>query len=209
MTKCPTSVNFFKSSIFTVNEKFKQLFKLDKSSKYSINLAKLDFSKKIDLNFFQDTLKEIDFNKEINIHKINRDGLDSKIKNPIFYAEFDISNVKNIIHEGIFLNMEFIKYKNISEFPSTYRDISFSVKDSSKITELEKIFNNINHDSVKDFFVFDYYINKKMSVIKIGYRIIFQSYEKTLTDAEVDNFMETIISNSLKIQSVEIPGLIR
>ena len=48
-----------------------------------------------------------------------------------------------------------------------------------------------------------------MSVIKIGYRIIFQSYEKTLTDAEVDNFMETIISNSLKIQSVEIPGLIR
>ena len=168
-----------------------------------------DFSKKIDLNFFQDTLKEIDFNKEINIHKINRDGLDSKIKNPIFYAEFDISNVKNIIHEGIFLNMEFIKYKNISEFPSTYRDISFSVKDSSKITELEKIFNNINHDSVKDFFVFDYYINKKMSVIKIGYRIIFQSYEKTLTDAEVDNFMETIISNSLKIQSVEIPGLIR
>ena len=168
-----------------------------------------DFSKKIDLNFFQDTLKDIDFNKEINIHEINRDELDSKMKNPIFYAEFDISNVKSIIHEGIFLNKEFIKYKNISEFPSTYRDISFSVKDSSKITELEKIFNNINHDSVKDFFVFDYYINKKISVIKIGYRIIFQSYEKTLTDAEVDSFMETIISNSLKIQSVEIPGLIR
>ena len=51
MTKCPTSVNFFKSSIFTVNEKFKQLFKLDKSSKYSINLAKLDFSKKIEYKY--------------------------------------------------------------------------------------------------------------------------------------------------------------
>ena len=51
MTKCPTSVNFLKSSIFTVNEKFKQLFKLDKSSKYSINLAKLDFSKKIEYKY--------------------------------------------------------------------------------------------------------------------------------------------------------------
>ena len=51
MTKCPTSVNIFKSSIFTVNEKFKQLFKLDKSSKYSINLAKLDFSKKIEYKY--------------------------------------------------------------------------------------------------------------------------------------------------------------
>ena len=51
MTKCPTSVNFFKSSIFTVNEKFKQLFKLDKSSRYSINLAKLDFSKKVEYKY--------------------------------------------------------------------------------------------------------------------------------------------------------------
>ena len=67
MTKCPTSVNFFKSSIFTVNEKFKQLFKLDKSSKYSINLAKLDFSKKIEYKY------ELD-------RKIWRDYRDDELK---------------------------------------------------------------------------------------------------------------------------------
>ena len=114
---------------------------------------------------------------------------------------------ENIMHDRVSPNNHFKKYNEISEYPSTFRDISFSVKNSSKISELEEIFNNFSDDDVKDVFIFDYYENKKTSSTKIGFRIIFQSHTKTLTDIEVDNVIKGIINTSLKIEDVEIPGL--
>tara|TARA_Y100000768_G_scaffold388601_1_gene385510 strand:- start:4492 stop:6390 length:1899 start_codon:yes stop_codon:yes gene_type:complete len=166
-----------------------------------------DFSKKIDQNFLEDILRDMNLVKEANVIQINRNELDTKIKSPIFYSEIDICDIENIICDGVSTYKDFVKYKKISEYPSTFRDISFAVKDASKINELEKIFYNISDNNVKDVFVFDYYENKKIGVTKIGFRIVFQSYNKTLTDIEVEDFMETIIANSLRIQSVQIPGL--
>jgi phenylalanyl-tRNA synthetase beta subunit len=166
-----------------------------------------DFSKKIDQNLIQDTLRDMNLKKEANVIQINRNELDTKIKSPIFYSEIDICDIENIICDGVSTYKDFVKYKKISDYPSTFRDISFAVKDASKINELEKIFYNISDNNVKDVFVFDYYENKKIGVTKIGFRIVFQSYNKTLTDIEVEDFMETIIANSLRIQSVQIPGL--
>ena len=171
-----------------------------------------DFSKKIDLEYFQDILNNIGLNKNINIHEISRDELNSKLKSPIFYVEIDLRDFKNemfenIMHDRVSPNNNFKKYNEISEYPSTFRDISFSVKNSSKISELEEIFNNFSDDDVKDVFIFDYYENKKTLSTKIGFRIIFQSHTKTLTDIEVDNVIKGIINTSLKIEDVEIPGL--
>ena len=95
-----------------------------------------------------------------------------------------------------------MRFLNIHQF----RESPFS-KNSSKISELEEIFNNFSDDDVKDVFIFDYYENKKTLSTKIGFRIIFQSHTKTLTDIEVDNVMKGIINTSLKIEDVEIPGL--
>ena len=69
------------------------------------------------------------------------------------------------------------------------------------------MFKEINDIIVKDVFIFDFYENKKIGVTKIGFRIIFQSFDKTLTDIEVDNIMTRIINDSLKLPYVDIPGL--
>ena len=43
--------------------------------------------------------------------------------------------------------------------------------------------------------------------IKIGFRFIFQSNDRTITDEEVSEVINDIINESLKISSVSIPGL--
>ena len=60
---------------------------------------------------------------------------------------------------------------------------------------------------LKDVFVFDYYQNKKTNEIKMGFRFTFQSHHKTLTVDEIDDVIEHIISKTLKINSIEIPGI--
>ena len=55
--------------------------------------------------------------------------------------------------------------------------------------------------------MFDFYINEKNDEIKIGYRFVFQSKDKTLTDSEIDILMKEIIKQSLSIEHITIPGL--
>ena len=55
--------------------------------------------------------------------------------------------------------------------------------------------------------IFDYYQNEKSKEIKIGFRFIFQSKESNLTDEMVNDVMNLIIKNALKIKSVTLPGL--
>ena len=205
------SIKIFEiSNIYFSDQSSKKVLGIIGSGRLGKNYK--DFSKKIDMNFFQNLLSNINLKESINIIEIDRDHLDSKIKSPIFYMEIDISNIKNKVfnnfdHDEIKSKDKFIKYFEISEFPSTYRDISFSIKDSSKISELVKMFKEINDIIVKDVFIFDFYENKKIGVTKIGFRIIFQSFDKTLTDIEVDNIMTRIINDSLKLPYVDIPGL--
>ena len=45
----------------------------------------------------------------------------------------------------------------------------------------------------------------KKIVLKIGYRFVFQSIEKTLQDKEVDKAM-SIVRSVLNIGEIEIPG---
>ena len=66
---------------------------------------------------------------------------------------------------------------------------------------------NFENKLLKESFVFDYYKNEKMEEIKIGFRFIFQSKNFTITDEEVDNVMNIIISGALTHNSISIPGL--
>ena len=55
--------------------------------------------------------------------------------------------------------------------------------------------------------MFDYYEDKKNNKIKIGYRFIFQSNKKTLTDEEINRSVKNLIEPILSINSLTIPGL--
>ena len=169
-----------------------------------------DFSKKIDKNFLNSLLNSFSDSLCFKIENINRSNIDTKIKTPIFYVEISIKDLSNC-----FIDYKKIKpqsnkltiYKPLSEYPETNRDLSYLIKDAKSIGALELLIENFNSNIIKEKFMFDFYINEKNDEIKIGYRFVFQSKDKTLTDSEIDILMKEIIKQSLSIEHITIPGL--
>ena len=169
----------------------------------------LNFSKKINSDYFEKILGKLEDSK-YKVEEISRQEVDSKLKDSIIYCEIEIDF--NIKVDGAYddLSLKDIdnkKYIPVSEFPSSSRDLSFSIKDSSKCKALEEFILKYENNLLKEVFVFDYFKNEKANEIKIGFRFIFQSHNFTITDKEIDNAMQTLINDALKIESVSIPGL--
>jgi len=169
----------------------------------------IDFSQKLDNKYLIELFKEKNIDIDKYILNIDRNKLDSKIKTPIFGVELKINNLLGDFNNYIPTNKSlpyFVKYEPISEFPSSYRDLSFAVKDSSRITEVINILSNVESKIMKNSFMFDFYENKKINESKIGFRFIFQSHYETLTDIQIDTEIKKIIQPVLSIESVSLPG---
>ena len=104
-------------------------------------------------------------------------------------------------------SVNFIKYQPISEFPSSIRDFSFLITNFSELKNVINYLENINDRLVKDLFMFDLYENSKTNTVKVGYRFVFQSNLKTLSEKEINNKVQEIINPLLKIDGVSIPGM--
>ena len=170
----------------------------------------LDFSKKLDSKYLNDLFKEINVDIEEFIINLDRDKIDSKIKTPIYAIEIKLNDLARpkFLNKSIYPSKSlnnFIKYKPISEFPSSFRDLSFSVKDSSKIEEVILILSNYKSDLIKNSYMFDFYENKNSGESKIGFRFIFQSQNRTLKDIEIDKEINEILNSVLHINSVLLP----
>ena len=168
-----------------------------------------DFAKKISSKYILNILNSNLSNIEINQFDIPRELINSKRKNPIVYIEAEINDFvstdyQSTIKSGV---IDKYKYKPISEYPSSTRDLSFSVKDFSNYSLLKDFILNFKNDLLKEVFIFDFYINEKMQDIKIGFRFIFQSKKSTITDAEVNDLMNQIIEKATKFKKVNIPGI--
>tara|TARA_B100000575_G_C23045124_1_gene601594 strand:- start:338 stop:1186 length:849 start_codon:yes stop_codon:yes gene_type:complete len=169
-----------------------------------------NFSKIINLDFFKTIIEEILMSNTNNIEQIPRSSIDSKSKHPIFYFEIPIGKLnKNLSVSNYKSKIKFhdIKYKEISEYPSTFRDISFEINNEDSINSIINFLDEFNHQLLKEKFIFDYYVNSKINKVKLGIRLIFQSNEKTLTDSEVDIVFDNIVKSTKNISGVEIPGL--
>jgi phenylalanyl-tRNA synthetase beta chain len=172
-----------------------------------------NFSKKMNISYLTEMLNklypEVDFNPVI----INRNELDTKVKNQIIYLEIELDYLENYSPEYIrmpktLLNKNnFTKYVPISSFPSSLRDLSFAVNEKADYYELQELLLNFNHTLIKEIFVFDFFYNEAKDEIKIGFRFIFQSQSSTITDQDVSIVMDQIIHSALSINSVDIPGI--
>jgi phenylalanyl-tRNA synthetase beta chain len=169
----------------------------------------IDFSKKLNKDYLINLFNEVDIDINNYIHSIDRGKLDSKTKTPIFAAEFNIDqfqiNYSNFNFTCKFLD-NFIQYEPISEFPSSFRDFSFLIKDAAKVAGLQKHLDSFNEKHIRESYMFDLFRNPKTGEIKLGYRFIFQSHEKTLTDQEIDKYTDNILESVLAIESVSLPG---
>ena len=101
------------------------------------------------------------------------------------------------------------KQSKISDFPASYRDLSFSLDNHENLGELAAMIKKHKESSklMTDCFIFDLFENKKQNILKVGYRFKFQAIENNITDEETEAVMNPLIKESLLIDGVNIEGL--
>jgi phenylalanyl-tRNA synthetase beta chain len=113
----------------------------------------------------------------------NKAFFDTDIPSAAFELDFDTIN--ELIEEEI-------AYQAPSKYPAIERDLSVVVPQETKVDDVLNVIDNasgplaINID-LEDM-PYDYGDGKSLT-----FRLVFQSWEKTLTDAEVNKIMEKII----------------
>ena len=169
-----------------------------------------DFNKKIDKDFLFNLFKKPKTNLDQYIKLVNRDNLNTKKKQQIFYFEAPLREMENLLSmdslDDYAPQKTFFKYQKSSEFPISKRDLSFQVINKETIDEISNKILEFKSEVLKDAFLFDYFEDFKNKNFKAGYRFIFQHIFKTLTDEEINFEMENLIKEILEIQDVSIPG---
>tara|TARA_B100001175_G_scaffold309731_1_gene311826 strand:+ start:14676 stop:16571 length:1896 start_codon:yes stop_codon:yes gene_type:complete len=169
-----------------------------------------EFNKLLDKNYLKDLFGALGIDIEKDIVQISRDNIDSKIKTKIFSLEVILGDISDAFKDYKTASKPgegYVQYQPISEYPSSTRDLSFSIKNYSKIDEVIKKLEHVNVINLKESYMFDFYENTKTNITKIGYRFVFQSHERTLTDEEIDSQIKAIINSILLIDSVSLPGM--
>ena len=96
------------------------------------------------------------------------------------------------------MNTENKKFKMWSLFPFIARDIALWVPSAVSSEEVQKIIkDNASELVIRGPDLFDEF--KKGDQVSYAFRIVFQAYERTLTDAEINEIM-TKITNKIKDQ---------
>lgn len=111
------------------------------------------------------------------------------IKNKVFIYEVN----SEILFDAIELKYQ---YKKPSKFPTVKRDLSLSVPQGVLASKVKEVLGKSAKNLIKKLYVFDYYNpNKEDIYYNLAIRISFQSEEKTLSDADVDEVIEKALEN--------------
>ena len=160
-----------------------------------------------ELNFELDQSKNYDLYEKVycddvhigRIGKLSKEFVGSKTKTPVFSFEIALND----------LQLPPKKQSKISDFPASYRDLSFSLGNHENLGELSAMIKKHKESSklMADCFIFDLFENKKQNILKVGYRFKFQSIENNITDEETEAIIKPLIKESLQINGVNIEGL--
>ena len=205
------SIKLFEiSDVYSSGNGINKKRKLSVVASGKVGLNYEDFSKKINKKYFTALFQEILPNEAFDFKILSRDLLDTKIKNEIISLEVDVSSFSSDIlpYKEIYKPpKDFVQFNPISDLPSSFKDISYSIKDYSKTQELQDLLLNYHNDIIKYVYIFDYFKNEKQEEIKIGFRFVFQSNKTTLTSSQVELIYNNIVNESLKIDGILIPGI--
>ena len=121
------------------------------------------------------------------------------IKTALVAAELDFKNLFD-------LSKQEREFKSISRYPAVIRDIAVLVPSEVRISQVLDLMEAAGGDFLEDVDLFDVYEGREIPEGKknLAFRLVFQSYEKTLTDKEVKGFMEKIIREIEKNSEWEI-----
>lgn len=86
-------------------------------------------------------------------------------------------------------------YEDVSKYPSTYRDISFALPQSTSLNNYYIIVRDIAWDLVEEVSLLDKYINEEklgQNMISYTFRITYRSHDRTLTNEEINEIQNNI-----------------
>lgn len=134
---------------------------------------------------------------------------DKYIKENIF--EVSLSEIIDAAQENGMDLVEFpefepagAEYKPFSRYPAVIRDISLFVPEDIQVIDVMNIIENIGGELLIDTDLFDLYEPPGEDRKSLAFRLIFQSFEKTLTDKEVNYVMDEIINALEENQSWQV-----
>ena len=165
-----------------------------------------DFNNKLDDKYLSNIISDLGLSNSY-VKEIDRSSFNSKIKNRIFYIECPVDDIEVNNNSTEEKKINFRKAAQISDFPSSSRDISISIKNETIIEDVISSVFQIGLENIKDVFIFDYYKNIDKNIIKIGLRFIFQSNNITLEEKDIDQEMLKVFNIFKNYDDVEIPGL--
>lgn len=87
-----------------------------------------------------------------------------------------------------------VVYKEVSRFPEVRRDLALLLDQGTNYSDIEKVAYRVNKHLLKRVNLFDVYEGDKIEAGKKSYAVSFtlQDENKTLTDKEIDNFMNKL-----------------
>lgn len=111
------------------------------------------------------------------------------INQPVFYAGVHWDNLLNIIKKHA------VSYSEVSKFPEVRRDLALVLDRSVKYADLEVLAYKTGKQMLKKVNLFDVYEGDKIESGKKSYALSFilQDENKTLTDKEIDKFMDRMV----------------
>ncbi len=95
-------------------------------------------------------------------------------------------------------------YQPLKKFPPVNRDISLKVPAYTRVADVERIIYQSGGKYLQDVDLFDLYINEDNQERSLGFHLIFQSEEKTLSSQEVETLMQKIFQALEKELGAEI-----
>ncbi len=95
-------------------------------------------------------------------------------------------------YEHLSSERENVRYQSLSTYPFIVRDIAIFVPQEVTEAYIESLLTNEAGEMVVRFSQFDKFHKDGESRVSYGYRMVFQSFEKTLTDDAVNAIMEKV-----------------
>ncbi|MGE0089683.1 MAG: phenylalanine--tRNA ligase subunit beta [Bacteroidales bacterium] len=174
----PTSFYLLKSYVENILERLG--FDLNKSIIKSINND--IFSEGLSYTYYEKTI--VDFGI-LNKKLAKKFDLDS----PVYYADFNWSNVLKIIAK------HHIRFAELPKYPEVRRDLALLLNKDVQFGRIKELAFNTERKLLKKVSLFDVYEGEKIGNDKKSYAISFilQDETKTLTDKQIDKIMESFI----------------
>ncbi len=132
--------------------------------------------------------------RELGVDTIEYDTV--SVKPYVVEINFDtlIANLpeQSTYEASTLTNLPVVTYKPVSAYPFITRDIAVWVPDTVTWESLRTLCDQVGNILVSRIDLFDTFTKEIEGVRKTSYafRLVFQSYEKTLTDEEVNGYME-------------------